>query len=69
MKTATAMIEMNIETIIIGTKIVYVNQVLITIRLNLVARIKQNAISDTVFNIQSPWRHCLQSTSPKVFSL
>ena len=69
MKTATAMIEMNIETIIIGTKIVSVNQVLITIRLNPVARIKQNAISDTVFNVEYPWHHCLQSTSPIIFSL
>ena len=69
MKTATTMIEMKVETIIIGTKIVSVNQVLITIRLNPVARIKQNAISDTVFNVQSPWHHCLQSTSPIIFSL
>ena len=45
MKTATAMIEMKVETIIIGTKIISVNQVLITIRLNPLARIKQNAIS------------------------
>ena len=69
METATTMIEMKEETIIIGTKIVSVNQVLITIRLNPVARIKQNAISDTVFNVQSPWHHCLQSTSPIIFSL
>ena len=69
MKTATIMIEMKVQTIIIGTKIVSVNQVLITIRLNPVARIKQNAISDTVFNVQSPWRRCLQSTSPIIFSL
>ena len=48
MKTATTMIEMKVETIIIGTKIVSVNQVLITIRLNPVARIKQNAISDSL---------------------
>ena len=68
MKTATTMIEMKVETIIIGTKIVSVNQVLITIRLNPVARIKQNAISDTVLNVQSPGHHCLQSTSPIVFS-
>ena len=59
MKTATTMIEMKVETIIIGTKIVSVNQVLVTIRLNPVAKIKQNAISDTVFNVQSTWRHCL----------
>ena len=51
MKTATTMIEMKVETIIIGTKIASVNQVLITIRLNPVARIKQNAISDTVFHV------------------
>ena len=69
MKTATIMIEMKVQTIIIGTKIVSVNQVLITIRLNPVARIKQNAISDTVFNVQSPWCRCLQSTSPVIFSL
>ena len=69
MKTATTMIEMKVETIIIGTKIVSVNQVLITIRLNLVARIKQNTISDTVINVPSPWRHCLKSTSPIIFSL
>ena len=55
MKKATTMIEMKVETvIIIGTKMVSVNQVLITIRLNPVARIKQNAILYTVFNIQSP---------------
>ena len=59
MKTATKMIEMKVETIIIDTKIVSVNQVLVTIRLNPVAKIKQNAISDTVFNVQSTWRHCL----------
>ena len=69
MKTATTMIEMKVETIIIGTKIVSVNQVHITIRLSPVARIKQNAISDTVFNVQSPWCYCLQSTSPMIFSL
>ena len=69
MKTATTMIEMKVETIIIDTKIVSVNQVLVTIRLNPVARIKQSAVSDTVFNFQSPWRHCLQSTSPIIFSL
>ena len=44
-------------------------QVLITIRKNPVLRIKQNAISDTVFNFQSPWRHYLQSTSLIIFSL
>ena len=66
MKTAAKMIEMKVETIIIGTKIISVNQV----RLNPVARIKQNAISDTtVFNVQFPWRHRLQSTSAIVFSL
>ena len=54
METATTMIEMKEETIIIGTKIVSVNQVLITIRLNPVARIKQSDISDTVFNVHSP---------------
>ena len=48
MKTATTMIEMKVETIIIGTKIVSVNQVLITIRLNPVARIKQNTILDSL---------------------
>ena len=69
MKTATTMIEMKVETIIIGTKIVTVNQVLITIRLNPVARIKQNTISDTAFNVQSPWHHCLKSTSPIIFSV
>ena len=69
MKTATTMIEIKVETIIIGTKIVSVNQVLTTILLNPVARIKQNAISDTVFNVQSPWHHCLQSTYPVIFSL
>ena len=47
MKMATTMMEMKEETIIIGTKIVSVNQVLITTCLNPVARIKQNAISDT----------------------
>ena len=69
MKTATAVIVMKVEAIIIGTKIVSVNQVLCTIRLNPMVRIKQNAISDTAFNIQSSWRHCLQSTSRIVFSL
>ena len=63
------MIEMKVETIIIGTKIVFVNQVLITVGLNPVARINQNAISYAVFNVQSPWHHCLQSTSPIIFSL
>ena len=48
------MIVTKIVTIIIGTKIVSVNQVLITIRTNPVIRVKQNAISDTVFNVQSP---------------
>ena len=47
-------LEMKVETIIIGTKINSVNEVLITIHLNSVARIKQTAISDTAFNIQSP---------------
>ena len=47
MKMATTLMEMKEETIIIGTKIVSVNQVLITTCLNPVARIKQNAISDT----------------------
>ena len=51
------MIVMKVETIIIGTKIVTVNQVLITMRLNPVVRIKENAISDTAFNVQSPFRH------------
>ena len=69
MKTATTMIEMKIETTIIGTKIVSVNQVLITIHLNPVVRIKQNALSDTAFNVQTPWHHCLQSTSPIIFFL
>ena len=69
MKTAITMIEMKVETIIIGTKIVSTNQVLIKIRLYPVARIKQNAILGTVFNVQSPWRHCRQSTSPIMFSL
>ena len=63
------MIVMKVVAIIIGTKIVSVNQVLIPIRTNPVVRIKQNAISETVFNIQSPCRHCLQSTSPIFFSL
>ena len=40
MKTVTRMIEMKVETIIIGTKIASVN----TTRLNPVARIKQNTI-------------------------
>ena len=69
MKTATAMVVMKVETIIMGNKIVSVSQVLITIRLNPVVRIKQNAISETAFNFQSPWRYCLQSTSPIVSSL
>ena len=51
MKTATAMIVMKVETIIIGNKIVFVNQVPITIRLNPVIRIKGNPISDTAFNV------------------
>ena len=50
MKTATAMIVMKVETII-GNKIVFVNQVPITIRLNPVIRIKENPISDTAFNV------------------
>ena len=62
------MIVMKVVTII-STKIVYINQVLITIRINPAARIKQSAISDTVFNIRYPWRHRLQSTSPIVFSM
>ena len=66
MKTAAKLIEMKVETIIIGTKIISVNQFLTTIGLSPVARIKQNAISDTVFNVQSPWCH---GTSPEVFSL
>ena len=49
------MIVIKIGTIIIGTKIVFINQVLITIHTNPVVRNKANAISDTVFNIQSPW--------------
>ena len=48
MKTATTMVAMKVETIIIGTKIVSVNLVLITIRLNPVARIKQNTILDSL---------------------
>ena len=48
MKTATAMVAMKVETIIIGIKIVSVNLVLITIRLNPVARIKQNTILDSL---------------------
>ena len=63
------MIMMKVGTLIISTKIVSVNQVLITIRTNPVVRIKQNAISDTVFNVQPPWRHCLQNTSLIIFSL
>ena len=55
--------------IIISTKIVFVNQVLITIRTNPVVRIMRNVISDTVFNVQSPCGHCLQNTSPMDFSL
>ena len=42
---------------------------LITICTNPVVRIKQNTISDKVFNVQSPWQHCLQNTFPIVFSL
>ena len=45
MRTATPIIEMKVETMIIGTKIVSINQVLIPIRLNPMARIKQNAQS------------------------
>ena len=53
-KTATEMIVMKIVIIIIiSAKIVSINQVLITIRTNPVVRIKQNATSDTVFNVQS----------------
>ena len=63
------MIVMKIGPLIIGTKIVYVNQVLTTIRANPVVRIKQNAILDTVFNVPSPWRHCLQNISPIIFFL
>ena len=63
---ATAMIVIKVVAIIIGTKKVSVNQVLITIHINPVVRIKQNAISGTVFNVQSPWCH---RTSPEVFSL
>ena len=63
------MIVMKVGTLISGTKIVSINQVLITIRKNPIVRIKQNAISDTVFNVQSPWRHCLQNTSPIILSL
>ena len=51
MEMATAMIVMKVETIIIGNEIVFVNQVLIKIRLNPVIRIKQHAISDTAFNV------------------
>ena len=51
MKTATIVIVLKVETIIICNEIVFVNQVLITIRLNPVIRIKQNAISDTAFNV------------------
>ena len=54
MKTATAMIVTKVETIRIGTKVVSVNHILITIHLNPVVRIKQNAISNTVFNVESP---------------
>ena len=67
-KTTTTMIVMKIVTTIVGIKFIFINQVLITIRTSLVVRIKQNAISDTVLNIQSLWRHCFQSTSPIVFS-
>ena len=63
------MIVMKVGTLIIGTKIVFVNQVLIIIRKNLEVRIKQNAISDTVSNVQSSWRHCLKNISPIIFSL
>ena len=48
------MIVMEIVTIIIGTKVVSISQVFITIRTNPVVRIKQNATSDTVFNVQFP---------------
>ena len=50
---ATAMIVMKIVTIIIGTKIVSLNEVLITILTNRVEGIKQNAMLDTIFNVQS----------------
>ena len=40
---ATTMIEMKVETIIFGTKIVSINQVLIMICLNPVARINWSA--------------------------
>ena len=63
------MIAMKVVTVIIGNKIVFVNQVLTTIRTKPVVRIKQNTISETIFNVQSPWRHSLQSTSSKFFSL
>ena len=46
--------------IIIVPNFFSVNQFLIAIRPNPVVRIKQNAISDTVFNVQSPWHHFLQ---------
>ena len=68
-KTAAAMIVMEIVTIIICTKFVFENQDLIIVRTNPVVRIKKDAISGAVFKVQSPWRHCLQSTSPIVFSL
>ena len=48
------MIVMKVGTLIIGTKIVSVNQVFIIIGKNPVVRIKQNAISDTVLNVQFP---------------
>ena len=63
------MIVMKIITIIIGSKIVSVNQVLITIRRSQVVRVNQNALSDTVFNVQFSWCHHLLSASPIVFSL
>ena len=53
MKTATTMIEMKVERIMIGAKIVSVNQVLIRIRLNPVVRIKQNAIIKIMKNLNN----------------
>ena len=69
MKKGTAMIVINVGALIIGTKIASVDQVLITIHTNPVVRITQNAVSDTLFNVQSPWGHCLQNASPIIFSL
>ena len=61
MKTATAVIEMKVETKIIGTKIVSVNQVLMIIRLDPVVR---HSLQRSV-----PMVPFLRSTSPIVFSL